>query len=677
MKKLLLLLVAFFCMFQIWGSHAYPVMLNVTQTDGKALSLVKNGDESFHYYMTLDGVAVCKNSEAQWCYAQLENNIQTATEVLAHNQSDRSTEEKAFADSVRSAFNRDNKFLGAFQRYGIGLKASAPVNSIGEVHIPVILVQFSDLKMQAGNDSTFFSNHFNAENYTEEGGSGSVCEYFKAQSNGLFQPVFHVIGPVTLSHNKAYYGGNNNKGNDKNDQTMMNEAIDCATASGYDFSVLGKGTSIPCVGFVYAGYGEQSSEDKDAIWAKYIYWIEHKSGGYTFGTGFCVNEIADYDGEGDKADGIGTFCHEFSHTLGLPDFYNTNDYSDVFGMDYWSIMDMGQYVSSARCPVGYSSYEREYMGWLKVETLETKKQVVTLSSLAGTEGHRAYKILNDADATGNEYLLLENRTESPWYSNYYGEGMLVLHVDYDRYSWTGNTLNNERKHQRMTVIPADGVLTRYVLQKAGGYIWAEQKDYLGDLYPGCTNNTSLTNETSPADAAYTGSFFNKKINQIKQLGDGSIQFVYMAEGILETPTLFQADNVETSSFSVSWAAVTNAENYLLTLMSGSDTVTVDTVSTTSDVFSNLLAEKEYSVKLQAIAADYVDSESADLKVSTKPSTIQSVKEEWGNDAVQVYTADGRYWGTQILNQWKTPQNLKNNVLIFRKGSQSRKVTLKE
>ena len=59
------------------------------------------------------------------------------------------------------------------------------------------------------------------------------------------------------------------------------------------------------------------------------------------------NELNGFDMS--RIDGIGTFCHEFSHCLGLPDFYCTT-YAGYFGMSDWSLMDYGCYNTKATHP---------------------------------------------------------------------------------------------------------------------------------------------------------------------------------------------------------------------------------------------------------------------------------------------------------------------------------------
>ena len=44
-------------------------------------------------------------------------------------------------------------------------------------------------------------------------------------------------------------------------------------------------------------------------------------------------------------EGIGTFCHEFSHILGLPDLYATND-AEHKTLGIWDIMASGSYITT-------------------------------------------------------------------------------------------------------------------------------------------------------------------------------------------------------------------------------------------------------------------------------------------------------------------------------------------
>ena len=80
---------------------------------------------------------------------------------------------------------------------------------------------------------------------------------------------------------------------------------------------------------------------------------------------FC--ELYGSSDSGTSLDGIGTFCHEFSHCLGLPDFYPT-DYSNHFGMGSWSVMHGGCDNNNGNRPCSYTAYERNFLGWMNLST---------------------------------------------------------------------------------------------------------------------------------------------------------------------------------------------------------------------------------------------------------------------------------------------------------------------
>ncbi|EJX04751.1 hypothetical protein EVA_07142, partial [gut metagenome] len=65
--------------------------------------------------------------------------------------------------------------------------------------------------------------------------------------------------------------------------------------------------------------------------------------------------------------------------MGLPDLYVTNySYSgdNAFGM--YSILDSGPYAGNGYRPVGYTAYEKSYLGWLDIPAI-TDPQAITLT----------------------------------------------------------------------------------------------------------------------------------------------------------------------------------------------------------------------------------------------------------------------------------------------------------
>ena len=671
-KVITILMLLAFVGISVQASPAYHLKRSFKQSDGTIITVTKMGNEHFSYYVTDDGVPVARNNNGDYCYAYISNKgeLQSSGHI-AHNKRLRSLDEQISSEKFKDDFRQRLEEPTLFQRYSIGTTDDVSVKSIGSPRVPILLVQYSDVKfanfdtLSFACDVPFFEKHFNASNYMDEGGSGSVRDYFIGQSDSLFQPTFDIYGPVTLSMPMKYYGANVG-GDDGNDTKMVQEACSLAVVQGIDFSpYMTDGNSVPFVGIIYAGYGEQASDFEDAVWAKYKWQLDYelvikeKNIKMTFNTALVTNEIADY-GNGIRPDGIGTFCHEFSHALGLPDMYCSG-----FGLDYWDLMDYGQFWSDGTCPVGYSAYERNFMGWLSMDTLTFEKQKVCLAPLAGTSGKRAYYIANRNDATGNEYYVLENRQSSPWYSDVFGYGMLVTHIDYDKEIWVKNKVNKTLSHPRISIIPADNELTPASEAE-------NEVPYQGDPYPGIENNTSLTDHTSPADKAYKGGFMHISMNQIHVDENNNIVFAFMADGLLSSPEALKATEVTDESLSFSWNAVENAESYEVVLSSDKGTEYADTVTSTTVTFSSLESDKAYTMTIKALAETYVDSDPASVDAKTLVSGISKLVNDWGGNEVEAFNAAGVRIGKAPMSSWQNDSRLKPGIYLFRMNGATRK-----
>jgi M6 family metalloprotease-like protein len=303
-----------------------------------------------------------------------------------------------------------------------------------------------------------------------------------------------------------------------NIKAFYQESIVAARSLHADWTIFDNDSDgvIDMVYFIYAGEGQNGSDDAYTIWPK-----EQGSGGtingVKYGSYGCSNEI--YNG---SVDGIGTICHELSHALGLPDLYDTNYVA--FGMDYWDVMDSGCYCANGKCPCGYSAYEKDFMGWNKlVELSPNNPQTLTLQPLS--EGGGGYKIVSKDNP--DEYYVLDNRQNTKWdtYAGYstdkYGKahGLLVTHVDYLQSSWTSNRVNTNKTHQRVTLIPADGQLLIRNASNAMEYLSSMQ----GDPYPGIMGVTSLEGERA---VLYSGGCMNQPITNIVENADGTVTFDY-------------------------------------------------------------------------------------------------------------------------------------------------------
>ena len=385
----------------------------------------------------------------------------------------------------------------------------------------VILCEFKDLQFQLNNDREKYNEILNAHGYSSsEGFVGSVSDYFLEQSGGLFELQFDVVGPYTTRREMAYYGENDTEGLDKHPQEMVKEMCKKADKevnfADYDWDGDGE---VDEVFVVYAGMGESSGGGKTTIWPHM--WSLSESltlDGVRINVYACANELASET----RIDGIGTFCHEFSHCLGLPDFYDLN-YTGLYGMGSYDVMCMGCNNGLGFVPAGYTSFEKMACGWQQPIVLGDDDVIVENMKPMNEQGD-FYILYNDAYP--NEYYLVENRQRKGWDAKIPGKGLMICHVDYDEYVWCNNIPNTVmtkeealkqgyacgNDHQRMT------------------FFYANNSDLIPKLYP-YGQCDSLTATSLPAATLFNNNSFGTKqmmgsILDIRQNTDGTMSFRY-------------------------------------------------------------------------------------------------------------------------------------------------------
>lgn len=530
-----------------------------TQTDGTALSVSSEANGRYTLYATQDGIAVLPGADGAYYYAVRKAGSIAPSDVLAHESAVRTAEERAFVTASGFTLSQSSDLLSRryqprplARRAHAAAEASASadgmspygqsgdgtVKSIGSPVIPIVMVDFPDRPFRDSVTTEKMTRFFNEEGYKDEYlARGSVRDYFVAQSGGLFTPRFEIVAKVRADKGFAAYGKDGEDGRiDPYVKTLVQEALDKASESA-DISAYKTDGEVPLVAVMYAGLGQHSSleaDKADYIWGQFNEGEFTADGGKTKVSSFLVFDelLNDYASDrttvtNTQVDGIGLFCHEFGHALGLPDFYYTGSDAAVKKslktMGFWSIMDYGEYFYSGYRPTGYTAYERAAMGWLDIKELD-EPQYAELYPY-GTEGKpTAYVIRNPENAA--EYYLLENRRKTNWTPRSMGEGMLVTHVDYDKTLWEKNTVNTDPDHQRMQIVPADNV------KDGNSYSTAEDlaallAGYKGDLFPGTTGAASLTDDTQPAATVYTAAGkLGRPIYNIKESEDGVISFSF-------------------------------------------------------------------------------------------------------------------------------------------------------
>lgn len=494
MKKFLaFVVVGLLACAQAFAVPALHKLFMARQSDGTVLPYYLYGDEHYHFTATADHYVLAPGASGDLCYAQAEGNRLVPSAIVAHAAARRTAIERQFLsgqkaltlqsqklnaivkEARQAAFDklkvvsRSKRFIAASTTDGLGKEgkpAQGDVSSIGDITIPVVMVQFSDKKFQSTTTKELLTRYFNESGFSDVPGSvGSVKDYFTSCSNGVFRPTFVVVDTVTLSRASTYYGKDTSTGGqDVNILKFVKEACDSLTARGLDLTPYLVDGEIPLISFFYAGKGQATGGTANTIWPHELslkpsrdYYPEMsiKAGNYYVNSYFVGNEIGAYG----SLMGMGVFCHEFSHALGLPDFYPT-DYSYTSldePFDNYSVMDAGCYWpgSTAAAPVGYNAYEKSYLGWITIPEIDgTLSQTITLANQNGGEGDFAALLRNPND--NREYFIMENYQPSTWYPQKIAGGLLLSHITYSVYDWYYNTVNNNQNAKRAYVITANG-----------------------------------------------------------------------------------------------------------------------------------------------------------------------------------------------------------------------------
>lgn len=639
----------------LWGAPAKREVFTVTQPDGSTLQVRQVGDEYRHFLLTEDGIVLAEPVDGAYCYATIgTDGILKSTGIKAVDLQSRThlPAEALNISDVRLAELAKPKRLA---QSGMGrFETSFP--SKGNPKALVVLVEYQNVKFSIKDPHAYFNALLTEEGFSQYGSTGSAKDYFRDNSMGQFVPEFDVYGPIKLANRRSYYGANDNIGNDKRPGEMVVEAIK-ALDDEVDFSVYdtdGDGY-VDNVYVFYAGEGEATASQPDAVWphsgdlsaSNLMFTVD----GVKVNHYACSNEW-----ENEEPVGIGTFVHEFSHVMGLPDLYHTSYGTRDYTPNKYNVMDYGIYNNGGRTPTGYSIYERNAMGWMELEVL-TDAVNARLDNMQ--ESNRGYIIPTGSD---NEFFLLENRQQTGWDTYIPGHGMLIWHIDYDRADFNNNRVNNDPYHQRVDIEEAAGITTLMSTEVMASY-----------TFPGTYGITSFTDDTQPSMKTWAGENLGMPITNIVE-NDGVITFA-VAGGGMDIPVPAKAEEVEKSEnhFVAAWAPVSGAVDYEVT------------VYTADSSYETLTPYKDYSTggntslrvdNIKEGCADYyfmVRAVGAERKSAYSQSVLVKLPVEAGI-AGTVNTNDCAPEYFDILGR-RVNHPVSGSILIERRGANVRKVLI--
>lgn len=476
--------------------------------------------------------------------------------------------------SSRSAFKQmrgpkleDNKYDNTDGHY------LREVPCEGDYRVLVVLVEFKDAKFTQGRPDPrgLIDNMLNGENYNYQNATGSANQFYRTVSNGKFNPIFDVVGPVLLDQNEETYvtsDPNDTYPNPENPEgapvtvyrpgRMVEQALaaidDDVEFSKYDSNNDGY---VDFVYFFYAGRGATTGGGSKTIWP-HAFTLNSAIGHPVEHDGVYINRYATSAelGINNRLSGIGTFCHEFGHVLGLPDLYDTANNngrpSDCFTPGTYDCMDGGNYNNDEKSPAVFSAYERYSLEWMKPTTINGGGHFTMLPIEVYP---LAYKV--DTPSKPTEYFMLENRGNT-YYDQYLeGHGLLVWHIDFNLNTWNNNIVNNNKDHQNIDIIESDNEKSASTRS--------------GDTFPGSEGICEFTSTVTPAFKDWSNKAVGYELEKIRHNFDGTTEFDVIAangstmEGIQLAAPAPKVVSVDGNSISIEWPAVAGAEQYFVSV----------------------------------------------------------------------------------------------------------------
>lgn len=586
---------------------AYPGVIGSTNPDGSVVEIRLHGDEYFSYATDAEGVNILeRNSEGYWVQAMRNGapllNVPADIERLQQESSNLTTREG----------NR-------FARVGEDGRSLFPTQ--GSNRFLIVLMQYRDTKFSMEDPQAFYTRWFNEENFQHDDLNHSARDYYMAASNNIFQPTFDVSPVVTLPKTSKYYVGGNK-------YSLFSEAIRVSLATldnnGFDFTPYDADNDgkIDNVYFIYAGYGQADTGDTNCIWP-------HKSDMSYYGLRYdgllmtayaCSNELRGsqhYNTKDGALEGIGTFCHEFGHVLGLPDLYDpqyaSNTESQIPGD--WSIMCNGPYLDDSRTPPTYTAYEKWVCRWIEYEDIADGTSYTMAPLATAPRGIRLEVPTTNSNLS--EYYVIENRTRTGWDSYIPGDGMLIWHIDFNSSVWDSNRVNSTAGHPRCTpVVPPNCGMRKANWPAAGLY--------------GNVISPSFDTKLQPFNT-YSNSFTPNILNIAYDNESHNLTFRYalnpeMFDGVTTSITPEYLDDAnKNKGFTLHWSPVEGAVDYAVTVQrfnsAGTSSYYVDNyndkkvgdVTTCKINESSAMMNQKHRVTVRAINADFPSTQTYSIE----------------------------------------------------------------
>lgn len=433
---------------------AKPGFRTIKQPNGTEIKVRLCGDERLNWFETEDGYKLLRNEHDFIVYAvNNENGDLVPSGIIYREGNVNSNMLKSNLNISKDATFSKAQIMEAQQRAPYSTESNAIFPREGKRNLLMLLVNFSDTEVTI--DRQTLDNMMNQEGYNE---IGSFRDYMLEASGGKLDITTTVTDWINISrpHDDFYY--NNTR---PNTYELILEALELIDDE-YDFTTYDNDNDgfIDGIMVVHQGTGQESSYDKSDIWShsSSLEYFETDVKKRTFDgkvfNAYTVEPELVQKQSGEKVQTtVGVFCHEFTHNLGAPDYYDTSE-TGWIGTGRWDLMANGSWNGdNGDRPAMINAYQRIEFGWLpEPEVLTDDREIKDLEAVNISK--KVYKIpTNDS----YDYFLIENRQKlaNEFEAGLLGSGLLIYHVNQNFYSrYESYNRINSTKDQAVYVVAA-------------------------------------------------------------------------------------------------------------------------------------------------------------------------------------------------------------------------------
>jgi len=523
MKHLLLLVFILSVFMRLSAVPAYPYPVVFTQPNGEQVTLIMQGDEFVKFAQTLDEYTLLYDAEGYFCYAQMntQGDIEPSS-FYAEDIMERSVQAAAMLANTPKKLRFSSSQMSVYQQLRNMVEnenKGSRSNTTGVRKLLTILMQYPDKPFIMTQED--FDNIFNQVKYTGYGANGSVKDYFMACSYNKLEVQTTVVGPFTAKNNHAYYADFSQA------RELAREGVFAASTAGVNFADFATNGEVPSIYMIFAGHGEEAGGGASCIWSHaWNIYPPVSLDGVTISSYACSPELR--GGSGKSVTHIGVICHEFGHSLGAPDYYDTDGGTggSYTGTGIWDLQASGSWNDNGRTPAPPNPRSKiTTYNWATAIELN-EPQTVTIPSARIYDN--AYFRINTQ--TPNEYYILENKTKGGYDDYVPGVNMLIYHCAANLSDM--NTTSPQKFYPVAANAPVDIPASGTNCQSDYGAINSALCPW-----PGYTGKTEFTDHTIPAMLSWSRQPTQKPITNIT-VHDDYITFDILGGGAKDNYIVF-------------------------------------------------------------------------------------------------------------------------------------------